>query len=182
MADQLDRSKELLSVGKVVKAQGIKGEIKIAPFSGVAEDLLPYKEFVLSSGTGPESFTVSKSRVQGKSFILKIDSVNDRDTSEKFVGREVFVAKDDMPVLSDDEFYWHDFIGLQVVTDQGAALGTVSSLMATGANDILVISGKGKEYLVPATDEILVEVNWEAKTVVIAPIPGLLEINDPDAV
>ena len=182
MVDPSGSSKELLSVGKIVKAQGIKGELKILPFSGVADDLLTYKEFFLDCDSRSQSFTVSKSRGHGKFFIVKLSSVDSRDASEQLVGQQVFVVKDDMPILPEDEFYWNDFKGLQVVTDQGDDLGTVTNLISTGASDVLVVTGKGKEYLIPAIDEILVEVNWQSKTLVIAPLPGLLEINDPDAV
>lgn len=180
MADQLSSFKDLLSVGKIVKAQGVKGEVKVLPFSGVADDLLSYKEFFLDRGLGFNPFGVTKSRIHGKFFVVKLSSVDSRDDSEQLVGLEIFVPRDAMPDLPDDEFYWHDFKGLQVVTDQGFALGTIEALIATGGNDVLVIGGLGKEYLIPAIDEIIIEVNWDAKTVVIAPLPGLLEINDPD--
>ena len=182
MPEQSVGLNDLLSVGKIIKAQGIKGEVRILPFSGIAEDLLSYGMLYLNCDLRPETFTVTKSRVHGKFFIVKLADVDSRDASEQLVGREVFVAIADMPVLSADEFYWHELKGLLVVTDQGKELGTVNSLIATGSSDILVISGKGHEYLVPAIDEIIVEVNWETRTLVISPMPGLLEINDPDAV
>ena len=182
MVDQLGTTKELLAVGKIVKPQGIKGELKVLPYSGVAEELVCYKEFFLSKNSEPQPFKVLKSRAHGKFFVLQLSAVADRETSEQLVGREILVAKAAMPELSEDEFYWHELKGLRVVTEQGDILGTVTNLMATGANDVLVITGGGKEYLVPATDEILVTVNRGTKTLVIAPLPGLLEINDPDAV
>jgi 16S rRNA processing protein RimM len=182
MAEQSVELNDLLVVGKIVKAQGVKGEVKILPFSGEPEDLLSYEKFYLNRAAMPEAFTVSQSRIHGKFFVVKLSAVNSREASESLVGLDIFVARADMPVLPADEFYWHEYIGLKVVTDQGQELGTVNSLMATGSSDILVISGKGQEYLVPAIEEIIVEVDFDSKTLVIAPMPGLLEINDPDAV
>jgi len=182
MAKQSVQLNDLLAVGKILKAQGVKGEVKISPYSGEPEELLSYKTFYLNGGAVSELFSVSQSREHGKFVVVKLSVVNSRDAAEELVGREIFVTKADMPKLATDEFYWHEFIGLLVVTDQGRELGTVNSLIATGSSDVLVISGKGQEYLVPAIEEIIVEVNFDSKTLVISPLPGLLEINDPDAV
>nr|MBF0221345.1 16S rRNA processing protein RimM [Desulfobulbaceae bacterium] len=180
MADRSTTPEDLLSVGKIVKAQGVKGEVKVLPFSGHADDLLCYGEFFISRGLEIAPFAVNKSRVHGKFCVLKLASIDSRDDAEQLVGLEISVPRDAMPELPDDEFYWHDFEGLRVVTEQGVDLGKVIALIATGSNDVLVVAGKGKEYLIPAIDEIIVDVNWDTETVVIAPLPGLLEINDPD--
>lgn len=166
-------------VGKVAKPHGIKGELKIFPYSGQPEDFTFFKEILLSHSDKSEgkAFTVTRSRGQGKFAILKLDGVEGRDASESFSGQEVWASKETLPPLEDDEFYWHEMVGLQVVTDAGRQLGTVTSLFASGAQDILVITGTGQEYLIPAQNEFIVTVDNETNTLVVSLPAGLLEIN-----
>lgn len=166
-------------VGKVAKPHGIKGELKIFPYSGQPEDFTFFKEIFLFNRDKSEgkNFTVTRSRGQGKFAILKLDGIEGRDSSELLSGQEVWASKEMLPPLEDDEFYWHEMVGLQVVTDAGRHLGTVTSLFASGAQDILVITGTGQEYLIPAQNEFIVTVDNETNTLVVSPPAGLLEIN-----
>jgi 16S rRNA processing protein RimM len=111
-----------------------------------------------------------------------LHEIADRDGAEAQVGAEVLVLKSQMPSLPPNEFYWHDIIGVRVVTDQGQELGEVTSLIATGAKDVMVVSGNGNEYLIPVLQEIIVRQDKDAGILVIAPMVGLLEINLPDAI
>ena len=166
-------------VGRVSKPHGIKGELKIFPYSGHPEDFTFFKEVLLLQRDKSEgkAFTVTRSRGQGKFAILKLDGVEGRDASESFSGQEVWTRMEMLPPLEDDEFYWHEMVGLQVVTDAGRQLGTVTSLFTSGAQDILVITGTGQEYLIPAQNEFIVTLDNETNTLVVSPPAGLLEIN-----
>lgn len=170
---------KLVLVGKVAKPHGIKGELKIFPYSGQAEDFTFFKEILLFDPVSSEgkNFTVTRSRGQGKFALLKLAGVENMDSSELLSGQEVWVRKEMLPPLAADEFYWHEMVGLHVVTDTGQHLGTVSSLFASGSQDILVITGMGHEYLIPAKNEFIVTIDNETKTLVVSPPAGLLEIN-----
>lgn len=171
---------DFLAVGKIAKAHGIKGELKVVSYSGAAEELLGFKIFYVQCQSVCKSYAVLRSRPQGKFTIVQLSGVASRDAADALIGAELFVLKRDMPVLADDEFYWHELVGLNVVTDKGVGLGRILSLLATGAHDILVVHGNGQEYLLPATNDIVVRVDREEGVVVVRPLPGLLEMNQPE--
>lgn len=169
-------------IGKIVKAQGLVGELKVIPFSGNPNDLSSFQNFILARGSAEQVYTVEKCRAHGKFAIVKLREISDRDEAESQIGAEVLVLKSQMPILTADEFYWHDMVGMKVVTEQGQELGKVTSLIATGGKDVLVITGQEQEYLIPVLQEIIVRQDKEAGILVIAPMAGLLEMNLPDAI
>lgn len=169
-------------IGKVAKAQGLAGELKLVPFSGDPDEFGCFQEIILARGTDLATYTVERCRSHGKFGIVKLREINARDDAEAQVGAEVLVLKSQLPPLSADEFYWLDMVGMRVVTEEGLELGEVTSLIATGAKDILVITGRDQEYLVPVLQEIIVRQDKEAGVLVIAPMAGLLEMNLPDAI
>ena len=118
-------------------------------------------------------------RVQAANALICLAEIRDRSGSEQVVGCDVWTRREYLPPLADDEFYWHDTIGKVARTDDGQEIGTVTSLMATGAHDILVVrSRQGKEYLIPALRQFWVGIDAETGALIVAPAPGLLEIND----
>lgn len=175
-------------VGKITKAHGIKGEVKIFPYSGWPDDFDFYQDLVLSSGLAHEEaqrlegnvgkiYAIEQSRSQGKVAIVQLEGVTSRNDAESLRGLNVLIAKDKLPPLEPGEYYWHDLEGMQVVTDDGRKIGKVASLMATGAHDILVVRDKGKEYLIPVKKEFVANIDKDAESIVIMPPPGLLELN-----
>ncbi len=166
-----------IELGKIVKAHGIKGEIKVLPFSGVAEDLLALTEIELRHGGDGHILKLERIRPQGRLVIMQLTGIVDRNMAEELIGSEVWGDEESLPELGDDEFYWHEMEGLEVETAAGRRLGRVQSLLATGAHDVLIITNGSNEYLVPAINEIMVSLDKEAGVLVIDPPPGLLEIN-----
>lgn len=168
---------DYLLVGKVVKAHGIKGEVKFKPYADDVSNIPHYDEMLLRKPDSDEGLLCSVSRVRltGKMAILKFDGVDTCDDAEAMVGHEVWVAKDALPSLAEDEFYWHELEGLKVVTEDGLELGKVSSLLATGPYDVLVVTGRGHEYLIPARNEFIA--GRDGDTLIVSPPDGLLDIN-----
>lgn len=167
-------------IGNVTKAQGLHGEVVIRPISGQPENFETYTILVLVDESGELSpdLNVTKLRIhKGKVFVL-FDRVKDRSFAEKLVGMGVLLAREHLPPPADGEFYWHEITGLPVITDTGEEIGQVTSLFSNGAQDIMVVTGNDREYLIPMTDEVVVEQN--EKEIIIQPLPGLLEINQAE--
>ena len=166
-------------VAKVSKAHGIKGEIKVYPFSDSAENFKFYSRlvFVNPQDSSVQEIKLLRSRTQGRIAVLSLYGITSRNDAEELVGREVWALEDEFPELMDDEYYWHDFEGMDVYTKSGEGLGQVSHLMATGAHDILVVVGKGAEYMIPVREEFIVDINEAEDRIVVDPPEGLLEIN-----
>lgn len=169
---------EYLLVGTVSKAHGIKGEVKVYLYSEEPADFANYPDLILVDEKGKEQpFTVDSFRPQGALALVHLHGLATRNDSEELVGREVWTKIEYLPPAEADEFYWHEMEGMQVVCEDGTKLGTVSSLLATGAHDVLVVTGQGREYLIPVTKEIIVGKDETTRTVTVAPPPGLLEMN-----
>jgi len=163
-----------LLVGKIVKPHGIKGELKVLPYSGEPADFGLFPTVFLVPGGELE---VVSARLQGNAALLCLRGVEDRSGAEQLSGRELWTRREYFPALASDEFYWHEMVGSQVFTETGRELGTVTGLLSTGAHDVLAVRSRlGVEYLIPARREFLVETDARAGRVVIAPPPGLLEV------
>lgn len=166
-----------LLIGRVSKPHGLRGELKITCFSGQPENFLDYSELVFVDGKGRLSapLPVTSRRVQGKHVVIRFASINSREQAEEAVGAGVLIAKDSLPQLRIDEFYWHQYQGRRLVDKKGKEIGTVKNLFNNGAQDVLVVKVGEEEILIPVTKEIIV--GEVADALVIDPPPGLLEIN-----
>jgi 16S rRNA processing protein RimM len=169
---------QFILVGTVSKPHGLRGDLKLHRFSDSAESLMGYTTFTLVDDQGrlSDRYSVEKSRMQGKIVVVKLAGVDDRTSAENLTGKGVLVNKNDLPTLEDDEYYWYQFIGLPVTTMEDEMLGTVRSIFSNGAQDILVVEGDSGELLIPMVDDIVKQ--HTEYGVVIAPPPGLLDIND----
>ncbi len=169
-----------LQVGKVLKAQGIKGELKVSSFSRHPDNFKSYRRVMLRHPRTGEyrEFTLLGSRSRKRDAILSLAGVTSRNESEALAGLEVWVSRDELPPLEAGEFYWHQLQGALAITEDGRELGTVRGLINTRAHDILVIRGQGREYLVPLRQEIVRFSRDRQQTLVITPLPGLLDMND----
>lgn len=167
---------DYLLLGKIAKAHGLRGEVKIFSYSGHPENIGRYKEIVLVDRSGKLSaaLTVEKSRVQGKTAIVQLTSVNKRGLAEDIVGMRVLLAKGYLPDADEDEYYWHQYEGKLVVDQDGKTIGRIENLFNNGAQDILVVKGGKEEILIPVTKDIVVGETDE--TIIVNPPPGLLDL------
>lgn len=171
-----------LLIGKVLEPHGLKGEIKIFSFAGQPENIRHYKKLVLVTPSGKLSqpYFIETCRVKGKSAIVRLGSVSDRNGAEAITGMGVLILKEDLPQPGKDEFYLYSMEGLPVITTEGRRLGTVTHIFSNGAQDLLVVQDNGEEYLIPILDTIII--HHDNEKIVIEPPPGLLEINSGDSV
>lgn len=168
---------ELVAVGKISGTHGIKGLLKLYSYSGNIDSLkAAEKVFLKSKDAGLLEFTATRITKHSNGFIIGLEGFTDINQTEGFVGSELCLLKNTLPVLSDDEFYWSDLIGLIVLTDDGTELGTVASIFETGSNDIYVVKSKDKEYLIPAIADVIKSVDIKNGRMTITPLDGLLEL------
>ena len=166
-------------IGEIVKPHGIRGEVKVYLFSEQPENIKQYKKIVLQEATDSrqETYSVIKSREQGKLAILQLEGVGTREEAEALQGKKIWVHKADFPKLDPEEYYWHQLKGLVVITETGQELGRVTKLFNTTAHDIMVVTGAGHEYMIPMNGDIIKDINEQEGQIIISPPPGLLEIN-----
>ncbi|MFH1020623.1 MAG: ribosome maturation factor RimM [Pseudomonadota bacterium] len=172
-----------IAVGKVVKAHGIKGELKIYPFSGRPDDFRGYRLLTLVEPVQglARPYEVEQCRPLGNLVLLQLEGLSGRSTAEGLRGWEVRIDRALLPPLGPGTFFWHELEGLPVISDAGQELGRITSLLATSAHDILVITGAGGEYLIPAIAECVAGLAPDGNALVVTPPPGLLEMNAGEA-
>jgi 16S rRNA processing protein RimM len=146
-ADELAFPDDAIEVGRVLGAWGIKGGIRVQPFSKDPEALLSAKRWFIRPPEGlgaklgvlsfPPSLRVTHSKVHGDSVVATAQQLPDRNAAEAMQGARIFISRSNFPSAGDGEFYWIDLIGLAVVNRQGEALGTVTDLIDTGAHSVL---------------------------------------------
>lgn len=151
---------DAVEVGRIADAWGVKGWFKVLPFSANGEVLLTSKQWFLQpSERGARTFTgtvrlpVRQAREHSGALVATADGVVDRDAAEALKGARIFVARAEFPQAAEDEYYWVDLLGLDVVNREGVALGQVKDLMSTGPQTVLVIAyeedGKAQERMIP---------------------------------
>lgn len=168
---------EYILLGRVVKAHGLKGEVKITCFSEQPENLAAYKRFYLMNRKGviSKGLSVIKSRIQGKGAIVRLEAINSRRQADDLLGTSILIAKSELPEVTKNKFYYHQFQGKRVVTKQGLDIGLVKKIFSNGAQDILVVEAGQDEIFIPVTKTIVV---GETKEELIVDLPpGLLELN-----
>jgi 16S rRNA processing protein RimM len=141
-------SQRRVVVGKVGGLYGIRGWVKLWSFTDPVENLLAYRELELRRGDDWEAVRVVEGRRQGEALVARFDGCSDRDQAALLVGAELAVSRDRLPEPAAGEYYWADLVGLEVITTEGVILGRVESMMATGANDVMVVQGD-RERLLP---------------------------------
>jgi 16S rRNA processing protein RimM len=166
-------------LGRIVKAFGIKGELKLNPSPDFWEEVLESKHLRLGAIENGDVTTrdvvVTSARPHGNCYVLRIEGVADRTGAETLVGAELFISDGEIDVAMPDQALPHQLIGLEVRDEAGEVLGTLSSIIASAAHEVYEVTGKRGSFLVPAVPEFVVSIDLEAGVVVVRPIPGLIE-------
>jgi 16S rRNA processing protein RimM len=169
--------RKLVPLGKVAATHGIKGQLRVVSYSGELETILALRSVILRGAAGEtETFTVATAAVHGKKVLLSLEGFGNINLVERLVGRELYVRRAQLPDLPEGEFYWCELEGLKVQTDQGELLGEITSLISTGSNDVYVVSGGKKEYLIPAVEGIVGRIDLDSGIMTVSPPEGLLDL------
>jgi 16S rRNA processing protein RimM len=142
-------------VGQIRGLYGVRGWVKVFSYTDPITNIINYSPWFVNQ----KMFAVSQTKAHGKGIIAKFESINDRDEAATLLGAELAIDHEQLPATATDEFYWHDLIGLTVINHEDITFGKVESLIATGANDVLVVSGE-RERLIPfVMNDVILEVN-----------------------
>jgi 16S rRNA processing protein RimM len=131
---------DVVVIGRVQGAFGVQGWIRLISYTDPAANLLNYSPWLLQEGDAWRELDVRTARAQRNGFVAQLADVDDRDVAAALRGRLIAVAAQALPRAGSDEFYWRDLVGLAVKNTGGERLGKVVEVMATGANDVLVVA------------------------------------------
>jgi len=149
--------------------------------------ILPYGESLALQGAGekvflagslketPETLTIVSAKSQGKMLLVQFQDLTNIDEAKGIVGMEVLLPEDRLPPTQDDEYYHYQLIGLEVVTKRGDRIGVLRGIIETGGNDVYSIDRNGREFLVPAIEGVIEDVDLQQNRMVIDPPEGLMD-------
>jgi 16S rRNA processing protein RimM len=152
---------DAIEVGRIADAWGIQGWFKVLPHSADPQALFSSKRWYLQpteKGTPTFSGTVllrvREAKEHSDSIVARADAVGDRNAAELLKGARIFVPRSSFPTAAEDEYYWVDLLGLDVVNREGVHLGKVKELLSTGPQTVLVVEseaepGKPLERMIP---------------------------------
>ncbi|MFH0925693.1 MAG: ribosome maturation factor RimM [bacterium] len=175
--DSMDE--DLVAVGKIVKVQGKKGEVRIMPLTDFPERFKDLKSVILVfSKQEKRIYTLQYVRFYKNRIIAKLQEINSIDEASELIDVEVAIPSDELIPLGKDEYYQFELIGMDVYTEKGRYLGKIDSIFPTGSNDVYVVKRDDKEYLIPAIKEVVSFLDTLKKKMIITPIKDLLEEDD----
>ncbi len=164
----------LVAIGKVTKAHGIRGALKVFAYGETLEGVEAGQKLFSIEGGVERQLTLRELRAQNRVWIVEFEEIIGREQAESLSGKEIFIPGDRLPVLPDGEYYHFQLIGLLVETREGRALGTLKAVLQTGSNDVYVVEGGGGEVLIPAIEGVVCEVD-PANGKVVVDLPEGLE-------
>jgi 16S rRNA processing protein RimM len=162
-----------ICVGAIAGAFGVRGEVRLKSFTAIPEDIAQYTPLETEDGT--RSFSVKVTRQINNGLAARLSGVTTKEAADALRGTQLFVPRDRLPSLPDDEFYHADLIGLDVTDTGGAPLGRVLAVLNNGADDLLELSAPGQKQtvLLPFTKAIVPTVDLAQRRIVADPPEGL---------
>jgi len=157
---------DLICVGHILGSQGVKGWVRVFSNTSPRENIVSYSPWFIEQGNVQQA-TAVQGRRQGKNVLARLEGVEDRTQADELTGCRIFINPQQLPRLEAGEYYWSDLVGLAVETVQGEPLGVIASMMETGADDVMVLSGE-RERLIPfVIDQIVREVDLDSQRLVV---------------
>lgn len=160
-------------IGEVLRPHGFSGELKIYPLTTDPARFLKLKEIILRCGMLEKPFKIISARVQMDLVFLIVEGIEGIDQAEKYRGWEVLIDRSEVPPLKEG-WYYFELEGMQVY-EGDVLLGTLSSVLETGANDVYLVKGPKGEICVPALKSVVLHVDVEGRRMDVKLPPGLLE-------
>jgi len=166
------KPEDLLEVGVVIGVHGLRGDVKIRTLPTGDLALPGAREVYLKDSRGLlVAYKAVRSSPHKQNILLRLAGMENLAAAESLVGASVWMAKADLPELDDEQYYWSDLDGLEVVDQQQGVLGRVVGMFATAAHDILEVDSPAGEILIPAIEPFLVRLDRDA---------GQLHVNLPE--
>ena len=167
---------KLLKVGIIASTHGVRGEVKVFPTTDNPERFRELKQVLLDTGNEYKSLNVAGVKFFKNQVILKFREFHDINEVEQYKGKDLLVTRDQAVPLKENENFITDLIDMEVYTDEGGRLGTLTDVLRTGANDVYVVeTEEGKEVLLPAIGSCILDVDVEEGRMTVHILEGLLE-------
>ena len=165
---------EYFEVGQIVNTFGIKGQLKVKPFTDDMERFEELKTVYICKKNEMKKVEIEDVKYNKQCVLLKVKGIEDLTQAEKYKGLFLKIDRKDAKKIPKDTYFIADILGLEVYTDEGELLGKVDDIFPTGANDVYVVKDElGKQILLPSIPEVLKEIDLEKGKVIVHLIEGL---------
>lgn len=168
---------DLVSIGRVVKAKGLRGQVKVVVYSGQDACLKGGNKLFAGDKEGMiKALTPFRVWDEKGGFSVQFEEIKSREEAAALVGSTLLMEKNSLAELPEGEYYWFQLIGLTVSTSDGEILGTITKIWPTGEHDVLVVQKGKRELLLPAIPEVVMEVDLAKGEILVALPEGLLNL------
>ena len=164
LTPHLDEKK--LLVGKINGFFGVQGWVKIFSYTKPRKNILEYYPWYFVDNGTYKVIEITTGREQSKTIVAHAKGIDNRDQASQLIGKDLYIDKDQLPELSDDEHYWHELNEFRVINKNGIDLGVVNYLVDTGSNNVLVTKGD-KEHWIPYIEPYLVSVDKQNRVITV---------------
>ena len=169
-------SDKYLQVGAITSTHGIKGEVKVFPTTDDASRYDELDEVFLDTGKELMPLHIAGVKYFKQYVIVKFKEFKDINEIEPYKGKNIYVDREHAVDLDEDEYFVADLLGLKVVTDEGEDFGELTDVLFTKANDVYTVTRPdGKEVLIPAIEECILDIDLDKEVMTIHIMPGLLD-------
>lgn len=157
--------RQWVAMGYIKGVFGVKGCVKIHTDTEYTDSLLDFPQWRLSKDGQIQTVTIAESKINGDELLVRFEGIADRNAAALLRGYTIEIDRSSFADTEDDEYYWADLVGLTVINREQLNLGTISSLMDTGAHDVLVVDGDFGRKLIPFVAQYIDEVNIPQKKI-----------------
>ena len=173
---RMENMEQFLRVGVISSTHGIRGEVKVYPTTDDPERFLDLDEVILDTGREHKILEIEGVKFFKNQVILKFKGYDNINDIEKYLKKDLLVDREHAVELGENENFIADLIDMEVVTDEGKVLGTLTDVIETGANDVYAVkTPEGKEILLPAIRDCILDVNVDEKRMTVHGMEGLLD-------
>jgi 16S rRNA processing protein RimM len=170
-----NRVNEFFEIGRIVKTHGLRGGVKVNSYLTDPGGLLPRLEAVYLQREEEEMkrYRLTGCQLGSDFFFLELEGIGNPEAASSLLGRRVFAPVDKLAALPEGEYYWHELIGMDVVTEEGISLGIIGDIFSVRGNDVYVCKNGGEERLLPASEEVVRKVDKVNNIMTVRLLEGL---------
>ncbi len=166
---------DLLQVGIITQTHGIRGEVKVFPTTDNVNRFKRLKDVIVDTGKEKINLEVEGSKFFKNMVILKFKGIDNINDVEKYKQKPLLVTRENAVRLRKGEYFIADLIGLKVILEDGSEFGEMKDVLETGANDVYIVMHEGKEVLLPAIKQCILDINIEEGFMKVHIMEGLLD-------
>lgn len=164
-----------LEIGQIVNSYGLKGQIKVVPFTDNIQRFSKLKTIYIEIEKQLKEFKIEEVKYHKNNILIKLENINDINDAEKYKNCYIKIDRKDAVKLPEDTYFIVDLIGIEVFTQENVLLGKIIDVFPTGSNDVYVVKDElGKQILLPAINEVIKNVDITNKKMIVNLIKGLV--------